>query len=356
MPKYIIIGGLGYIGSVTAARLLQQGKTVLIYGRPTLLASFRLAQLNKIAPKNFLYIGGDLSDTDELLRNINPDDVIIYLANKRGIKESFHNPLDFWSNNVSSFINFIQKLISTGCFKIVYGSSCAAASPQSPFAYTKSTSEIILQNLALAEVHSIILRYFNVRGTFMDYKLFDKIDKTNDVFIKIFFSLINKTKFELYSEDLDPSTTPPILRDYVHVLDVADANIAAADILLQHKAIAETCDIGTGIGSSVRDLINCLPESLHQIFYTDIGNYSGPQSHMVADPTKAFALLHWHPKYHLQKIVRDSYEGFLYQIASLSPNFDPLHSSLPLSFSHHPFGYSSSSQIHPHPSSQSLKA
>jgi UDP-glucose 4-epimerase len=259
MKKTIMItGGLGYIGSHLTFRLLSSQYDIIV------LDNKSNNYLDEI-PGTITYIG-DLSDTNLLQQIFNQHkiDCVIHLAAKKSVEESKTNSLEYYKENVSNTINLLQH---SNCKNIVFASSASvygdndcckttsSVNPLSPYARTKVMCEQILSDLWTDEYNITILRIFNPIG----YSFKGK-QKGNNLLDKICDSIQSGNKLAVYNQGED-------VRDYVYIEDLTLAIQESID----NKGF-NIANVGSGIGTSTKEIINLFPEVQELIYYTSDNN------------------------------------------------------------------------------------
>lgn len=317
----LITGGLGYIGSITAAYLAgNEHKDVIILDN---LHNSKITTLHKLQKQypatKFIFYQGDIrNDID--LKNIfesHKIDIVIHMAALKAVKESFEQALKYYDVNVSGTIKLLDYMKTYGCKNIIFSSSATvygnAPSPVSlssltgigitnPYGQTKNIIETILRDVS-KEFNVIILRYFNPIGAHINQKLGEKTNDTpNNLFPYILGAVSGKyPPLKIFGNDYNtPDGT--CIRDYIDINDLAEAHVAAVNRVKNFEATntkIEIYNIGTGVGVSVLDLIKTF-EKVNNISipYEFAPRRSGdlPEvyAHISASTCKS---LNWKPKY-----------------------------------------------------------
>ena len=260
--RVLVTGGAGYIGSHTAKALRLAGYQVAILDN--LSAGHREAALG------LSLIEGDIRDVDAVRRAIRDHDAaaVVHFAARLVVSESMTDPAGYYDNNVRGTLATLEALAAEGCPAFVFSSTCAvygeptgvplvethATAPINPYGQTKLAIEQALPHYERAYgIHSIRLRYFNAAGADPDGELGE--DHTPEVHAipRAFEAAAGGAPFDIFGEDY-PTPDGTCLRDYVHVIDLADAHVRALRRLEQQGGSA-TYNVGTEKPSSVRQVL-----------------------------------------------------------------------------------------------------
>ncbi len=338
--RFIVTGGLGYIGGHTVIQLYKAGHTAVILDDCRNSDIETLQKLEKIVEQPIPFLNIDISNRTALLESKLPKiDFIIHFAALKNVGESNEIPLEYYHNNISGLLNMLAFAKEINCPNFIFSSSCtvyphtapypvtenvpAAASSdkyntvitgQSPYGTSKLMCEQILHDIAKADPfwNIISLRYFNPVGNHKSGLIGDSLNivKKN---MNLFTAILNNKKIEkpvnIFGNDFPTRDRTPI-RDYIHVMDVADAHIRAAEWKNPNKGI-EVFNIGTGYGYSVLEIINKFNEFGFGVKYELSPKREGDLAEIYADSTKANNILGWQPKYSLDEMVRSSINYYL---------------------------------------------
>src|SRR5438067_10067715 len=267
--RILVVGGAGYIGSVCAELLLDEGHTVCIFDN---LSEGHRAAVDPRAE----FIEGDLSGTNEIqsaLKAFQPEAVMHFAASAL-VGESMQNPAKYFRNNISNGLNLLDAMIATGVNQLVFSSTCAifgpperlpidetlAKNPINPYGESKLAFEKILR--WYDEIHGlrfVALRYFNAAGASENFGEEHRVE-THLIPNVLKVALGKKPLVEVYGTDYDtPDGT--CIRDYIHILDLARAHILALKC-----AKSDYSNLGTGGVTSVREVIeSCRKITGHKI-------------------------------------------------------------------------------------------
>lgn len=314
--KILITGGAGYIGSHTTAELLKQGHNITVFDN--------LVCGHKQSITCPLVIG-DLLNKNEIntvFEKSNFDGVIHFAAYALA-GESMNEPGKYFENNILGGLNLLEAMKKHGVNKIIFSSTCAQygfpeklpvteeedKKPVSVYGESKLMFETILQWYdSLFGIKNICLRYFNACGASLDGSIGEDHDpETHIIPIAIQTALGQREKFVIFGNDYKtPDGTN--IRDYVHVLDLADAHIRAL-VYLAGDNESNFFNVGTGTGYSNKEIIEMVKEISGVDFPVETGpRRSGDPDAVYADNTKIKKALSWEPKYSdLETIIKTSW-------------------------------------------------
>jgi UDP-glucose 4-epimerase len=302
----LLTGGAGYIGAATADALLADGHRVVI------LDDLSSGHTDTI-PNEASFKTGSYGETDkmeELLRDARID-VIVHCGAKSIVAEGEEHPDRYFANNVQASLNLLNAACNVGVRRMVFSSSAAVygaptsstineATPLAPvntYGATKVAFELALRSFADAyEMRSLSLRYFNVAGS--TERVRERHDPETHLLPRLIRAAESGEPFSIYGNDY---ATPDgsALRDYVHVADVAAANLAAVNYLLRdgapigHNAV----NIGSGVGTSVKQAISAVERATKRTVNVEVQpRRAGDPPRLIADITRAVSLLNWRPR------------------------------------------------------------
>jgi UDP-glucose 4-epimerase len=315
MKKILVTGGLGFIGSHTVVELQNEGFEVLIIdnlSNTTIDVLDKITSITQIKPSFFNF---DLKDKTAVQDFFNSNDVdgIIHFAAYKAVGESVHIPLDYYENNIISLTNILQEMKVRNLSHFIFSSSCtvygqadelpitenAPVKPaESPYGNSKKINEEIIADAVKAhKFKAISLRYFNPIGAHASAKIGELPIGVPQNLIPFITQTAAGIRHELSVFGSDyPTPDGTAIRDYIHVVDLAKAHIAALNRLLknQQKNNYEVFNVGTGKGSSVLEVINAFEKvSKTKLNYKIVGRRSGDITAAYADTTLANNELKW---------------------------------------------------------------
>ena len=339
MKTILVTGGTGFIGSHVCLSLINSNYRVLIADSNINSSKLSIKRIKKIFDQNDFsnydidFKKGDIRD-EKFLKNLfkreiennKPIEGVIHLAGLKSVEESTRYPLLYWDNNVYGSLNLLKTMKLFDCHRIVFSSSATVygnskinpikesfeVKPLNPYGHTKASIEFILESIFESDRdnwHIANLRYFNPIGAHESGLIGEyPLNKPNNLFPYI-CNVANGIyeKLNIYGNDW-PTPDGTGIRDYIHVMDLADAHICALNYLLDNKSQILTLNIGTGIGTSVLELVEAFQEvNKIKIPFQFCERRPGDVPILIADNKIASSLLKWGPKKDLKKMVRDGW-------------------------------------------------
>jgi UDP-glucose 4-epimerase len=299
--RILVVGGAGYIGSVCAELLLDEGHTVGIFDN---LSEGHGAAVDARAD----FVEGDLGAIDQIqsaLTTFRPEAVMHFAASAL-VAESMENPSKYFRNNIGNGLNLLDAMVATEVKQLVFSSTCAIFGPPerlpidetlpknpiNPYGESKLAFEQILR--WYGEIHGlrfVSLRYFNAAGASEKFGEEHRIE-THLIPNILKVALGQKPHVEIYGTDYDtPDGT--CIRDYIHILDLSRAHILALN-----STKSEFYNLGTGGGASVREVIEaCRKVTGHKIPVVEKKRRPGDPARLVAASDKVQRELNWRPKF-----------------------------------------------------------
>ena len=316
MSTWLVTGGAGYIGAHVVKSLLESDfKVVIVDDLSTGLA--------RKVPQNVVFEKIDIAETNKLAQIMKSNKVegVIHLAAKKAVGDSMVNPSLYYKENIGGFISLLEAMSQADVKRIVYSSSAAvygtptenkvteksATNPESPYGETKLVGEWLLKADEKArQIQWIALRYFNVVGA-ANPELGDT--GVNNLVPMVFRALSNNQRPQVFGGDY---ATPDgsCIRDYIHISDLADSHLIAAQKLLNENYCG-IINIGRGKGFSVRQVMDTISEVLGQnINYEVIDRRPGDPAQTIADVSKAKSDLNWEAKKDLKSMVSSAWQAW----------------------------------------------
>lgn len=306
MPSILVTGGAGYIGSHTCKALHQAGYSPVTYDN--------LTRGNPEAVKWGALEVGDVNDGPRLRAVIQRHRpvALIHFAALAYVSESSANPAAYYQNNVGGTATLLGVMRECDVRHVVFSSTCAVygapnivpiveqtpLAPINPYGVTKMICERMLRECAAAHSLSFAaLRYFNAAGGDPDGEIGEcHVPETHAIPLALDAAAGAAEAFTIFGDDY-PTKDGTCVRDYIHVTDLADAHVAALRLLLQGGE-SSTFNIGTGVGWSVRELV----DTVRQVTGCDLPVRIGPRrigdpALLVADAAEARDRLDWSPKF-----------------------------------------------------------
>ncbi len=314
--QVLVTGGAGYIGSHVVKELIRRGYRAVVYDN--------LQTGHRQAVKNAPLIQADLADIAELTRAFQSYSIqaVMHFAADCLVNESMKDPLKFLNNNVRNGLHLLEAMNQFGVKKFVFSSSCAVYGepikvpipedhpclPTNVYGETKWVFEKFLQAYHDAKkLDFIALRYFNAAGADPEGELGEDHQSETHLIPLAFKALLGGNRLSIYGTDYDtPDGT--CVRDYIHVMDLAQAHILALERLLKGGEPA-AYNLGNGNGYSVREVIAAAEKvSARKISFIEAPRRAGDPARLVGSSEKIRKELGWSPKYpKLESIVQSAW-------------------------------------------------
>lgn len=329
----LVTGGAGYIGSHTVIALAEAGYL------PVILDDFRNAEpeiltgMERILGFQVPHYDGSCQDSAllERIQAAHPLDGIIHFAADKAVGESVVDPLKYYDNNLSGLVQMLQFAVKHQVAPFVFSSSCTVygnpfekfgilkvneetptGEPESPYGRTKWIGEMILTDVVAA--HPVLkvagLRYFNPVGAHASGWIGEAPQGIPNNLLPYITQTATGQREKLTVFGNDYATADgTCIRDYIHVVDVAEAHVAAVSWLLQQQAgLIDFINIGTGIGTSVLEMIEGFEAVTGQKLNWEFGpKRPGDVPQIFAEVGKAQQLLGWHAKRTVQDALADAW-------------------------------------------------
>ena len=320
MAKVLVTGGAGYIGSHTSLALTSAGYEVVVYD------NLSTGRRGAVLPPARLVVG-DLKDKDKLDNLVREEkfQAIIHFAASIVVPESVENPLKYYLNNTSNTTLLINLAIKNNVPYFVFSSTAAVygmpevvpvneqsqVAPINPYGRSKVMSEWVIQdaNFAHPDFNFIILRYFNVAGADPLGRIGQSTpNATHLIKVACQTALGLREHLCIFGTDY-PTPDGTGVRDYIHVVDLADVHVLALRHLKQGNP-SGIYNCGYGHGYSVREIIDAVKKVSGVDFkVVETDRRPGDPAQLIADPAKLMKEMNWQPEYDdIEEIVRTAYE------------------------------------------------
>lgn len=324
----LVIGGAGYIGSHTVLELIAAGYRPVILDNLSNSSATVIQRLGNLSGQKLAFYQSDYQNKHELEALIQKEHIesVIHFAAFKAVAESVAEPLKYYDNNVAGFVQLLRVLLEHNINNFVFSSSAAVygnpptdkvtedtpCAPESPYGWSKYMDEIILRDTCTAtpELRGIALRYFNVVGAHPSGQLGESPKGKPQNLLPI---IVQATSGKLppltvYGTDY-PTPDGSCLRDYIHVVDLAKAHVAALQKMLAEKSGGyDVYNIGTGTPTSVLELIHTFEEVNGVKVPHRLGERRpGDPTAYYAVATKANERLGWHAEKTVEDAVHDAW-------------------------------------------------
>ncbi|MCQ4253827.1 UDP-glucose 4-epimerase GalE [Stutzerimonas stutzeri] len=326
LRRILVTGGAGYIGSHATLSLLEAGFDVLVLDNLSNSSEESLRRVSKICGKALKFVKGDIRDRlllDSLFAD-NRIDAVLHFAGLKSVCESIHDPLTYYENNIIGTLTLCQSMASSGVFNLVFSSSAAVygdasrmpisedfpTGPKTPYGRSKLMAEEILRDLGNSESRwrIALLRYFNPVGAHSSGLIGeDPNDTPSNLLPYISQVAIGKlSNVAVFGNDY-PTRDGTGVRDYIHVVDLAEGHIKALNAISQLNGV-HTWNLGTGTGYTVLEMINAFGRiSGLPIPHHITARRAGDIAECWANSSKAEYELKWTAKRALDDMVTDAW-------------------------------------------------
>jgi UDP-glucose 4-epimerase len=327
----LVTGGAGYIGTHTLVELSNANYDFVVYDNLCNSSKESLKRVSKIIDKNISFEQGDIRDTKILKKVFEKYDIdsVIHFAGLKSVGESVQNPLSYYDNNVVGTLRLLEVMKEFNCKKIVFSSSATVygdpkttpilenfpiGATTNPYGTTKYMIERILNDIYSSdnEFKIAILRYFNPVGAHESGTIGeDPNGIPNNLMPFIAQTAVGKREYlNVFGNDYDTEDGTGV-RDYIHVVDLADAHVKAIDYLNSNndKIQDSTFNIGTGTGYSVLDMIKAFEKASNkEIPFKIVKRRAGDIAKCFANSDYAKEILNWEANKTIDEMCQDSWK------------------------------------------------
>lgn len=327
MTYILITGGLGYIGSHICIELYKKTENIVLLDNFNNSKRDMKHVLLKQCP-NIQVCECDLLNTKELTNVFKQYQIssVIHLAGFKSIGHSIKDPLSYYNNNISGTINLLNVMDQFHCYNMIFSSSATIYGFQqlvpipehaesdisilSPYGKTKLFIEFILKDLSKSNHlwNIIILRYFNPVGTYPNQMICENpVTPLGNLFYHIAKVYNKKQDYLIIHGDNYKTRDGTCIRDFIHILDLADAHIRSLEYFDKKTNVYEIFNIGTGIGYSILEVVKKFNEYTNNSVPYKIGPpREGDIPYSFAKVTKIKEKLNWYATRTLDNMVADS--------------------------------------------------
>ena len=312
--KILVVGGAGYIGSHMLKRLQNTNHEVEVLDN--LSTGFETNTLD------FPFHKCDLADKDHVYTILqNKYDLVMHFASYINVGESYINPQKYYENNVQNTLNLLSCMIDLKILNFIFSSTAAVygepesvpiledqkINPVNPYGQTKAIVENILKDYDKAYgLKFMSLRYFNACGAHPDGTIGERHDpETHLIPLILQAASGRKDKVKVYGDDY-PTKDGTCIRDYIHVMDLAEAHLLALEDLYQNQ-FSEIYNIGNNQGFSVSEIVNAAKDITQKKINIEISDRrKGDPGQLIADNNKIIKNLKWSAQYSDLKTIISS--------------------------------------------------
>ncbi len=342
MKTIIVTGGMGFIGSHTCLALLKSNYKVIIIDS-LINSSLKTLENLKIIIKNefpniedrLRFFKADITNIvqlDKVFKKILDIDktisAVIHFAGLKSVSESISDPLKYWDTNISGSINLFKIMDKYNCNVIIFSSSATIYSyksisplkesydldPINPYGKTKLTVENLLRDLYESSTNKwkiCNLRYFNPIGAHESGLIGENPKGTPANIFPLILKVASQelSNLKIFGNNYD-TKDGTCVRDYIHVMDVAEGHLSALNYVLRNKPQIDNFNLGTGKGTSVLSLVETFQLVNNvKIPYEFTKRRIGDMAHVVADNEKSKIILNWQPKRNIEKMCSDGWKS-----------------------------------------------
>ncbi|BEL79541.1 UDP-glucose 4-epimerase [Serratia marcescens] len=323
----LVTGGAGYIGSHTVLALLARGDDVVVLDNLSNSSAESLHRVEQLAGKAAVFIEGDVQDRHCLSQLFEHHRVtsVIHFAGLKAVGESTRKPIEYYQNNVAGTLTLLEEMRRAGVHKFIFSSSATVyGTPEhvplteasrvggttNPYGTSKLMVEQILQDVAKAEPQFSItaLRYFNPVGAHESGMIGeDPNGIPNNLLPYIAQVAIGKLeKLSIFGDDY-PTADGTGIRDYIHVMDLAEGHLKAIDHIDDKKGFS-VYNLGTGVGYSVLEMLHAFEKaSGRNVPYQIVPRREGDIAECWSAPGLASEELGWKATRNLDAMMRDTW-------------------------------------------------
>ena len=322
--RVLVTGGAGYIGSHTLVELLGQGHEALVVDSFANASRVALERVRGLTNGQFEVVDCDIRDTMRLsaaARDFRPE-AVIHFAGLKAVGESQRLPVEYYDVNVSGTLSLLRAMAGARCKRVIFSSSATVygtpdylpsdeahpTRPESIYGQTKLMAEQVLTGWAQAteDAAAVLLRYFNPVGAHPSGRLGEDPQGVPENLMPYLAQVATgeRERLRIFGDDY-PTPDGTGVRDYIHVVDLARAHVAALDHAAEVTG-AEVFNIGTGRGYSVREMLAAFSAAVgRDLPYEVVDRRPGDVAEMRADCHKAERVLGWTARLGLHDMVAD---------------------------------------------------
>lgn len=327
MAKILVTGGAGYIGSHTCVELLNAGHEVIVFDNLSNSSEEALRRVQKLTNRSFVFVQGDIRNQSELdlVFQDHKIDAVIHFAGLKAVGESQQIPLTYFDHNIAGSIQLMKSMEKAGIFTLVFSSSATVygehnpspykeemplSMPNNNYGYTKLVIEQMLEKAAQADARWSIalLRYFNPVGAHKSGQIGEAPQGIPNNLMPYVTQVAvgRREKLSIFGHDY-PTQDGTCERDFIHVVDLANAHLCALTNRLETKG-CRAWNVGTGKPISVLQIKETFEKVNGITIATEfVERRAGDLAAFYADTSRAKQELGWKPEYNLEDMLLDSW-------------------------------------------------
>ena len=323
----LVTGGAGYIGSHACIALGEQGFHPVVFDNLCNASAESVRRAGLILGREIPFVRGDVRDRTALLDAIERHriDSVIHFAALKAVGESVAMPLSYFDNNISGTITLLQAMQKAGLRDLVFSSSAtvygnaermpvdeqAPMSVANPYGRSKLVMEQLAGDLCAADpgFGALLLRYFNPVGAHESGSIGEDPCGTPNNLMPFVAQVAvgRRDRLQVFGDDW-PTRDGTGIRDYIHVMDLARAHVAALRYLQRGNRGALALNVGTGKGTTVLELLDAFRQASGKpVPHEVVGRRRGDVAELWADASLARRLLGWTPEYGIERMCEDTW-------------------------------------------------
>lgn len=307
----LVTGGAGYIGSHTVVALHDAGRRIVVLDNLSNSSERAVEAMRALTGSNLPFVQGDAADVDLVSRTIVEHDVdeVVHFAAFKSVSDSVQRPLAYFANNMGSLVGVVQAMEATGVRRMVFSSSCTVygepdevpvteespTAATNPYGWTKLHGEQFLEQVAAGGgLDVMILRYFNPVGAHPSGTMGDDPHGAPANLVPYLMQVAagRLDRLPVFGADYDTPDGSPV-RDYLHVVDLAEGHVAALDTLPARPG-CRAINLGTGRGYSVLEVVAAAEQALGRpVAHEVVARRPGDVARIWAGTNLAKRLLGW---------------------------------------------------------------
>ncbi|HLR16556.1 MAG TPA: UDP-glucose 4-epimerase GalE [Alcanivoracaceae bacterium] len=326
MSKRILVtGGAGYIGSHTCLQLLEAGQQLVVLDNLSNASLESLRRVEALTGQSIPFVEGDIRSAEDLERVFTSYNIsaVVHFAGLKAVGESVQQPLHYYDNNVVGTLRLLEAMERHGCRSLVFSSSATVygdpasvpiredfpLSATNPYGRSKLMIEDMLRDLYRADERWAIalLRYFNPVGAHKSGRIGESPQGVPNNLLPYIAQVAvgQRDKLSVFGGDY-PTPDGTGVRDYIHVVDLAQGHVQALDAINQPGLF--TVNLGTGVGYSVLDMVKAFEKASGKpVPYEIVARRAGDIAQCYADPAQAERLLGWRAERGLEEMCEDTW-------------------------------------------------